>query len=197
MLKKRILLLDGHPGNSSLSRLFVETYGTAANSAGHDIRHIHLADLEFDPDFGGGGYADIKPLEPSVEAFLNDLEWANHVVLAAPLWWGGLPAKLKGLFDRALIPGRAFDTRNTTLVGLPKPVLTGRTGRVILTSDTPGWFLRWVYGNAIMRQITDQIFGFIGITPTRFTYFAGASHPKPGQIDRWVEKVKRIGMQAA
>lgn len=192
---KRILVLDGHPGETSLSRLFSETYAQAAKSAGHDVRVTHLADLNFDMDFGGGNYTDYKPLEPEIETFLQDLEWSDHLVLATPMWWGGLPAKLKGLFDRVLLPGRTFDTR-VTKMGMPTPVLTGRTGRVILTSDTPKWFLRAFYGNAILRQMTGQIFGFIGITPTKYSYFSGASHPKPNQVDRWVDAVRRIGAKA-
>ncbi|MEM6309662.1 MAG: NAD(P)H-dependent oxidoreductase [Pseudomonadota bacterium] len=195
MTPKRIVVLNGHPGDRSLSRLFTETYADAAERAGHQVRLIHLHDLQFDPDFGDGGYADWKPLEPGIEAFLAHLEWAEHLVMSAPLWWGGLPAKLKGLFDRVLIPGRTFDTRKLKL-GMPTPVLTGKTGRIILTSDTPRWFLRLVYGSAILRQLTGQVFGFVGIKPTKFTYFSGASHPKPGAVDKWVAQVQSIGAQA-
>jgi predicted N-acetyltransferase YhbS len=38
-----------------------------------------------------------------------------------------------------------------------------------------------------------QIFGFVGIKPTRITYFSGASHPKPGAVEQWLEKVARQG----
>ena len=34
---------------------------------------------------------------------LDSLTWAEHVVLILPMWWGGLPAKTKGLFDRTLL----------------------------------------------------------------------------------------------
>ncbi len=75
-------------------------------------------------------------------------------------------------------------------------MLTGRTARVILTSDTPGWFMRLIYRQALIRQVRDQILGFVGFKPTRFTYFAGASEPKPGSVDRWISKVARIGAEA-
>ena len=188
MNTKRITVLNGH---------FVETYAQAAARAGHEVRVTHLHDLKFDMDYGAGGYTNSKPLEPVLETFLEDLEWADHVVMAAPLWWGSVPAKLKGLFDRMLIPGRAFDTRNTTAMGLPKPLLTGKTGRIIITADTPRWLLRLAYGNAMLRQLAAQVFGFVGIRPTRFTYFSGTSHPKPGAVDRWVSRVEKIGAQAA
>lgn len=197
MTPKRIFILDGHPAETSLSHTLTEAYAASARKAGHEVRVTHLHDLDFDLDYGFGGYQNSKPLEPVLERLLDDLEWSEHVVLAAPMWWGGVPAKLKGLFDRALLPGRAYDTRNTTMFGLPKPMLTGRTGRIILTSDTPGWFMRIAYGNALLRQLKSQVLGFIGVTPARVAYFAGASHPKPGVVDRWIGKVSRIGAAAA
>ncbi len=81
--------------------------------------------------------------------------------------------------------------------GKPAPLLEGRTARVILTSDTPGVLLRLFYRNAILWQLRGQIFELIGIKPTRFTHFAGASHPKEGRADQWMEKVRLIGRQGA
>ncbi|MEM9140481.1 MAG: NAD(P)H-dependent oxidoreductase [Pseudomonadota bacterium] len=193
---KRIYILNGHPAEQSLNRALAESYADAARRAGHDVRITHLHDLSFDPDFEFGGYREIKPLEDGLEQVIADIEWSEHVVVTTPMWWGGLPAKLKGLFDRVLLPGRAFNTRETTWAGLPKPMLEGRTGRVIMTSDTPGWFMRWIYHNAMLRQIRDQILGFVGIE-TRVTYFAGASHPKDGLVGRWVAKVQGLGAMAA
>ena len=142
-----------------------------------------------------GGYSKHKPLEPGLAGVLGDIQWSQHLVLTTPMWWGGLPAKLKGLIDRTFLPGETFDTR----VGkgkMPRPMLVGRTARVILTGDTPGWLLRLMYGNAILRQLRGQILGFVGFKPSRFTYFSAASHPAPGILDKWQSKVQRIGAQA-
>jgi NAD(P)H dehydrogenase (quinone) len=191
----RIFVLDGHPAESSLSRTFAETYAEAAGQARHDVRLVHLHDLSFDSDFGYGGYARTKPLEPALDQVLRNIEWSQHLVIAAPMWWGALPAKLKGLIDRTFLPGRVFDTRRRRF-GFPAPLLGGRSAQVILTSDTPGWFLRAVYGNALIRQIRGQILAFVGIKPSRFTHFSGASRPKPGAVERWIEEVRAIGTKA-
>ena len=196
MTQKRIFILNGHPAENSLNRTLAETYAEAALQAGHEVRLTHLHDLNFDPDFGFGGYDKQKPLEPELEQVLQDIEWSEHFVVTTPMWWGGLPAKLKGLFDRAFLPGRTFNTRKTDWMGMPTPMLSGRTGRVIITSDTPGWFLRWVYHNAMVRQMRDQILGFVGIKPAKFTYFSGASHPKPGMVERWIADVRKAGSVA-
>ncbi len=193
MTQKHIFILNGHPAEKSLNKTLAESYAAAAKNSGHEVRLTHLHDLDFDPDFGFGGYGQVKPLEPALEAVLSDLEWSEHFVLNLPLWWGGAPAKLKGLFDRALLPGRTFDTKNPHISGLPAPMLTGRTGHVFITSDTPSWFLRWIYHNPIIHQLGKQTLGFIGIKPARFTLFPGASHPKPGKVETWISKTKAYG----
>ncbi len=196
MKPRRIFVLNGHPAATSLNRTLAEAYAEAARDSGHEVRLTHLHDLAFDPDYGFGGYENHKPLEAGLETVLGDIEWSEHLVLTTPMWWGGLPAKLKGLFDRAFLPGRTFTTREVNWMGMPKPMLSGRTGRVIVTSDTPGWFLRWIYRNAMLRQVRDQIFGFVGIKPARLTHFSCASQPKPGAVARWVDRVKGFGVAA-
>lgn len=196
MSQKRILVLNGHPGATSLSRHFADTYAQNAQDNGRDVRMHHLPDMSFDMDFGQGSYSSFKTLEPVLETFLADLEWANHFVLSTPMWWGGLPAKLKGLFDRALIPGRTFDTK-VTKFGMPTPMLTGKTARVIITSDTPLLLERLMYKRSIMHQTSKQILGFVGIKPTRYTYFSGASDATADKVSRWTNKVHDLGLRAA
>ncbi|MBO9478732.1 NAD(P)H-dependent oxidoreductase [Shimia sp. R11_0] len=193
MSSKRIFVLNGHPAAQSLTGSLAESYANAARKAGHQVRLTQLHDLQFDMDYGFGGYERQKPLEPELEQFLTDLEWAEHVVVATPMWWGGLPAKLKGLFDRALLPGRTFDTRNTTLLGLPAPLLIGKTGRILLLSDTPGWVFRLFYRDALAVQLRRQILEFVGIKPAKVSTFSGTSHPKDGLVARWQSRVAKMG----
>ena len=188
MTQKRIFVLNGHPGETSLSFALSNAYAEAARLAGHDVRMAHVHDLNFDMDYGLGGYKNAKPLEPDLEKVLSNIEWAEHVVLATPMWWGGLPAKLKGLIDRSFLPGRTFDTRGR----FPKPILKGRTGRVFLTSDTPGWYFRLVYRNALIWQLKKQVLGFIGVK-TKVTALSGASHIKDKKLSKWIDQAKNLG----
>ena len=191
----KVLVINGHPGTQSLSRQIAESYAQAAEKAGHSVRTAHLSEMTFDMDHGEGGYRHSKPLEPELERFLEHLAWAQHIVLSTPMWWGGLPGKLKGLLDRTLLPGRAFDPR-TVIRGAPKPLLTGRTARAFLTSDTPSWAMAALYGNALFKQLRRQIFGFVGIKPTRITHFNLASHPEEPQVRRWLQRAAELGSDA-
>ena len=190
---QRIFILNGHPGPSSITRQAMERYATAALAAGHEVRLSQLAEVDFDPDRGKAGYSNAKPLEPVLEEELENLEWCSHFVLAFPLWWGGFPAKLKGWIDRVLVNGRTFTTERTTSLGLPAPLLEGRSARVLITSDTPRIFLRMAYRDAIQRQLRGQILGFCGFKPVKITFFAPASHPKPGAVEKLLTQMDRLG----
>ena len=188
----RITIINGHPGRSSISRQIAESYAHAATGSAHEVRINHLCDLQFDADHGEGGYRQLKALEPDLQAFLDDLKWAEHIVLCTPMWWGGLPAKLKGLVDRSCLPGRTFDPR-TVIRGAPKPLLTNRTGRIFVTSDTPGWAMALFYRSALFVQLRRQIFGFVGIKPARITHFNTASHAQVSQVERWLQRAADLG----
>ncbi|QDI77757.1 MULTISPECIES: NAD(P)H-dependent oxidoreductase [Leisingera] len=197
MSSRKILILNGHPGQTSLSKSLCAAYQAAAEANGHHVRCHDISQMQFDMDYGQSGYKNPKPLEPDLAAFLEDLEWSEHVVMAAPLWWGAVPAKLKAVFDRALLPGRAFDTRNVNFMGLPAPMLTGKTARVLLTSDTPSLWLRLFYGNAVKKFISRQILGFVGIKPTRFTTFAPATDAPQAKVGTWLRTASGLGAKAA
>ena len=195
-MPERIFILNGHPGPTSITRQAMERYAAAAQEAGHEVRLSHLNDLTFDPDRAKAGYDNPKPLEPVLEEALANLEWCSHFVLAFPLWWGGFPAKLKGWIDRVFAIGRTFTTREKTPIGLPKPLLTGRTARVLITSDTPRAFLWIAYRDAIYRQLKGQVLGFVGFKPVRITWFSSASDPKPGSVDKLLADMDKLGRDA-
>lgn len=192
---RRVVLLNAHPAQTSFSGALAEAYEQGAVAAGHVVRRHNLHAMAFDDDFGQAGFRDTRPLEPALAAFVEDLQWSQHVVMVAPMWWGGLPARAKGLIDRTFLPGIAFDPRQRTM-GLPKPLLKGRTARFILTSDTPWWAFRFVYGRSLWRQVKQQIFGYVGIAPTRFTHLSPVEHSTPAVRARWLADIGRLGQAA-
>ncbi|WP_422376850.1 NAD(P)H-dependent oxidoreductase [Roseibium sp.] len=192
---KRILVLDGHPADGSFCGALAQNFADNAAQAGQEVRIRHLSAMQFDPDFGQSGFKDAKPLEPDLEALWQDILWCEQFVLAHPLWWGGLPAKLKGLFDRVLLPGTAF--RYVEGKPLPEKLLKGRTAQVLVTSDTPGWFYRWVYGAGTRKQLEKQILNFCGLKPAGYHMFS----PIRGSADKdraaMMNRAGALGRKAA
>lgn len=185
----RILVLTGHPRRDSLCGALASAYAGAAEAAGHEVRRLALADLPVDltpPDYSRE--AAPAPWVAEVQARLMD---CDHLVLVTPMWWGGPPAALKALFDQVLLPGFAFRYRpNSPLWDM---LLKGRSARVVITMDTPPWFFRLAYGGAYARQLKDQILGFCGFRPVRFTLMGVTRRSTADQRLRWLATAGRLG----
>ena len=54
--------------------------------------------------------------------------------------------------------------------------------------DTPPFFLRLMYGNAIVHRWKKQVLGFCGFKPVRFAAFGPINH---GGAEKGVEKWKK------
>ena len=94
-MNKRILVILGHPVKDSLCGALAESYANGAKSAGNEVRFISLSDLSFDPILHNG-YAKVQEFEPDLVYAKETITWAEHIVFSYPIWWGAMPALLKG-----------------------------------------------------------------------------------------------------
>lgn len=159
----RCLILDGHPDSGRLVSALLDIYA-AALPAGTEVVRLAVRDMAFDPDMRQG-YAAPRPLEPDLLNLARELDACDHLVVAFPMWWGSEPAMLKGLLDRVLLPGWAFRYHRDDPMW--DRLLAGRSADVVITMDTPPWYLRLAYGHAIVKRWKRQILGFVGFKPVR------------------------------
>lgn len=152
------LVIDGHPDSRSLTAALAQRY-----AAGHgDARVLALRDLDFDPHLRFG-YRERMPLEPDLADAKAALHAADTVVVAAPVWWGSVPALLKGFFDRALLPQQEY---RYTALGLPQGLLPARRGRLLLLADTP-WFAVPFTGLPAQTQVARNTLRLCGVRSVR------------------------------
>ncbi len=162
--KKKIVLLLGHPDASpTLCSELALLYETAAKKAGHEVRRFNLAEMHFDPILHQG-YKARQELEPDLLALQEAVRWSEHVVIIYPTWWCSMPALLKGLFDRAWLPGFAFAMYKTgwrAKLSMSAPLLSGKTARVITTSAGQPLLLALFQANhtAVIRNSILQLAG--------------------------------------
>lgn len=108
----RVLVVYCHPCAESFNAAVKETVLSTLEGAGHDIRLIDLYAQGFEPAMSAEerrGYhepdSNVQPVAEHVDA----INWCEMIVFVYPTWWFGLPAMLKGWFDRVWVPHVTFE----------------------------------------------------------------------------------------
>jgi putative NADPH-quinone reductase len=141
----RVLVIYCHPRPDSFSAALRDAVTEGLTASGHVLELRDLYAEGFDPVLSArqrGDYFDAPGNAYGVEDHATSLRRADWLVLVYPTWWFGMPAMLKGWFDRVWLPGVAFH------LGGPKalqPLLTNiRRIGVVTTYGSPWWLLWWV-----------------------------------------------------
>lgn len=193
MKSKRVFILLGHPdkGPEPLSRQFADTYEEAARLAGHDVRRMDLSSLSFDPILHQG-YRVIQDLEPDLKTVQENMKWCEHFVLAYPNWWGGMPALLKGLWDRMFLPAFAFRMWKNKFGW--DALLKGRTARLIITSNNPPFLDHLAFGD-YTASIRRSLLGFAGFKVS-LTTFGRAESASESKKNTWKKQIAGLAKGA-
>jgi len=178
------LVIDGHPHAASLTAALAQRY---AQSHG-DARVLALRDLDFDPHLRFG-YRRRMTLEPDLVDAKTALAEADTVVVTTPLWWGSVPALLKGFFDRALLPQQEY---RYSPRGLPIGLLPARRGRLLLLADTP-WYAAPFTGLPAQAHVARNTLRFCGIRSVRTHRMLGVKTASPERIESWLALAAVLG----
>lgn len=188
----KIFILVGHPNSDpTLGSSLADTYEQEALAAGHEVKKLHIAHLQFDPILHKG-YRAIQALEPDLIEVQEHIKACDTFVLVYPLWWSSAPSLLKGMVDRMWLPGFAFRfikaPDGKTTMGWQK-LLKGKNARVIITMKNFPIVERFMFGD-YAAEIVDAVLRFSGFK-VRLTEVGNAEALSKGEMVRWH---KRIGM---
>jgi NAD(P)H dehydrogenase (quinone) len=136
----RVLVLYAHPVETSFHAALHERMVESLRAAGHEVDDCDLYAENFNPVLSREerlNYHDTVLNRVPVASYVERLQRAEALVLCFPVWCFGLPAILKGWFDRVLMPGVAFDISDPAHV---KPALTNlRKIAAVTTYGRPRW----------------------------------------------------------
>lgn len=156
---RTVLWISAHPEPASLTSSLTRHGIATLRALGHDVLHSDLYEMHWDPvirrenlDRRGltgraritqhGRTAYLKDAVPDdVAAEQDKVRRADALVVQFPLWWYGMPAILKGWFERVFVSGFAFGTDPTTGRRLrfeQGPFRGTRALTVITAGDRPG-----------------------------------------------------------
>lgn len=153
----KVLWVFAHPEQQSLNASLRDEGLRALTEAGHTCQVSDLYAMKWKAvvdhdDFpdepagrlvigptSGRAYRS-KTLSPDILAEQEKIVWADTIVLQFPLWWYGMPAILKGWFDRVFVMGFGYAINDPENPGLAlrygQGALTGKRSFAMVTSGS-------------------------------------------------------------
>ncbi|WP_314244751.1 NAD(P)H-dependent oxidoreductase [Empedobacter tilapiae] len=186
---KKIVVINGHPDKESFNSAIAQTYITSAISLGTEVRYIPIGELDFNPNLQFG-YRKRMELEPDLVKALEDLHWSEHQVWIHPMWWLGMPAIMKGFFDRAFLPSIAFKINKN---GQSEGLLEGKTARIITRAgDLSEKEYEEIYKSSGQIQLQKGILEYCGISPIQNNFIGPLIKFNEKDRNNWIEQVKSL-----
>ena len=190
----RVAIVFNHPYEGSYCNAILQSVLTGLGRAGHEADVLHLDNEGFNPVMTAAdlrGFVDGAPVDPLVQDYSQRIALADQLVFIFPIWWELMPALTKGFIDKVIYPGVAYDYDKSGR--WPRMVkrwhrLKGIT--VITTMNTPSFFYRWVFGNAIKKALFAGTFWKLGYRNRRWINFSMVKFVAQEKRVRWLDRVE-------
>ncbi len=187
---KRITIVDGHPDPSEarLNHALASRYAEEALAAGHEVRRIDVARLDFPllriaDDFYNG------EAPHAIRDGQRDIAWADHLVFFYPLWVGDMPALLKAFIEQTFRPGFALAYGGPRQ--FPKKLLVGKSARIVVTMGMPAFIYRAYFGAHALKSIELNL-GMCGIAPVRETLIGSVMDANEKRGAKWLDRMASL-----
>jgi Putative NADPH-quinone reductase (modulator of drug activity B) len=158
-----ILAVFAHPSPRCFNRDMLSVVRDVAVSKSHNFVLHDLYAEKFDPVLSETDFEAFNrsAIPPDIKAMQDDVSACDVLVVIHPIWWFGIPAVLKGWFDRVFSYGFAYghDSRGV------KPLLFGKKAVLINTAGAAEGpvYEATGFGDAMVKLTDQGIFRFVGM----------------------------------
>ncbi len=193
-MAKNIVIIQGHPDTRAIHfcHALADAYAEGAQSAGHEVRRIAVAGVDF-PLLRSREEWESDAVEVGIRASQMDIAWADHLVIIYPLWLGSMPAILKGFLEQVSRPGFAIGRSDG---GAPRPLLRGKSARIVVTMGMPAPVYRWFFGAHSLKSLERNILAVCGIRPIRDSVI-GTVEGSARHRGKWLARMRALGRAAS
>lgn len=157
--KKRVLIIVATPDEvqnsiEAFTMKITKEFAETCRELDCNVEIIDLYKDKFDPIW----YPQKK--ETKVTEYQLRIKRADYIVFIHPVWWGSMPALMKGFLDKTLLPGFAFKKEN----GLVKGTLSSKKSMVICVSSESAIVQKYIIGSSISKYWQRVVLDKVGMT---------------------------------
>lgn len=179
-----ITIVFTHPWHGSFNKAILDEITSKYDKESKKYQIIDLPKDKFDPCFSEqemAFYSKGKSVDPLVEKYQSFLKSSDEVIFIFPIWWGTMPAILKGFFDKVLLVNFSHNYDNGWT-----PLLTNiKKAIIITTSESP----TVNFQNSIEGNFIPSMLNSVGITNTIWLNSENTSHGTSEMRKAFLKKV--------
>lgn len=183
-----ITIIFFHPWHGSYNYAILKEVTQKLDSQKREYQVMDLVADGFNPLMTAEdlkGYSHGESSDPLVNKYISMLEKTDELIMIFPIWWGMMPADLKGFFDKVMLVGRAY---SYTAEGAMVPGLQiGRT-LIITTSQSPSI----MFGQFIEGYFIPVVLNTVGITGTQWENCDQTAHGPQAHREKFLERLRSI-----
>lgn len=149
----RTLVVYCHPVPESFGAAVRDTVVDTLKRQGDPVRLVDLYAEKFDPIMSADErrtYNEHAPTDPTLAPHIDNLYWAEAILLVYPTWWYGPPALMKGWFDRVWAKDVTFAL---TPEGRLMPLMAHIRKIGIVTTCGAPWWLSFLIGQPGRKMV--------------------------------------------
>lgn len=193
----RLLLVCCHPNQASYTHAVAAAVREGLAAAECEVEVLDLYAEGFDPVLVVDEQRRRRDLDKVeyTQRYREQLARCDALVFVFPVWWGGMPAMLKGYLDRVFVSGLtySFKDRPKTAV-LPTGLMRGREAHFFYTLDSP-WWVALIDPGWFSARFT--VFQYCGFGPVHRYYLSRLKLTSREERERWLldakDHAERIG----
>jgi NAD(P)H dehydrogenase (quinone) len=107
----KYLIILAHPNPASFSSSLVNALYSHLVNEGNEVKLRNLYEIGFNPVLSADDFVALADNKTPKDIVTEQeyVKWAEHIIFAFPVWWGGMPAIMKGYIDRVFAEGFAYE----------------------------------------------------------------------------------------
>lgn len=150
-------IILAHPWHGSFNKAILDTITAKYDADNKPYTLLDLVKDNFNPVTSEAElavYNQGKALDPLVIHYQKVIQKTDEIIFIFPIWWGTVPAILKGFFDKVLLKDIAYNYENGWT-----PLLNINKTTIITTSQSSSK----VFENSIMNNFVPSMLESVGI----------------------------------
>lgn len=183
----KVLVIYAHPNTPGHCKTILKKVISELKSKKINYDLLDLYKIKYDPvlhkkELYTSGNKNISKQNLTIQ---KKIKKSDLMIFIYPIWWGSMPAILKGFFDKILTSGFAYEF----IDGKPKGLLDDKQAVVFFTTGASKLASIFFNGSRPAKAIKNDILMFCGIQ-TMICQIGGATRFNKDRIELIKSKVK-------